>query len=175
MDDEDRKRIDEWEETLDYSSYYELLGLLEIADEAAIRRAFHDFSQAFHPDAHPDADERTASRLRRLFQRGAEAYRVLVRPDSRADYDLSLAKGQMRLGIPSIPPGTVSSVRSLDELCQTASGKLHATKADRLISQGDLREAKRELLLAWRAEPEPDPELGERLDALDMALFAMGS
>ncbi|MFZ5890293.1 MAG: J domain-containing protein [Myxococcota bacterium] len=175
MDDEDRRRIEEWDETLDYASYYELLGVLEIADEAAIRRAFHEFSSWFHPDAHPSADEATAARLRRVFQRGAEAYRVLVRPDARADYDLSLAKGQMRLGIPSIPPGTVSTVRSLDELCTTASGKMHASRADKLISQGDLAEAKRELLRAWRAEPEPDPELVERLDALDLALFAMGS
>jgi curved DNA-binding protein CbpA len=175
MDDEDRRRIADWDAALEYSSYYELLGLLEIADEAAIRQAFHEFSLSFHPDAHPGADDETAVRLRRVFQRGAEAYRVLLDAESRADYDLSLAKGQMRLGIPSIPPGTVSTVRSLDELCRTASGKLHATKADRLISQGALEEAKRELLRAFRAEPEPDPELGERLDALDMALFAMGS
>ena len=174
MDEENRRRIAEWDELLDYSNYYELLGLLEIADEDAIRRAFHEFSVAFHPDSHPSADEETATRLWRVFQRGAEAYRVLLRPESRADYDLALAKGQMRLGVPSLPPGSVSTVRSLDELCQTASGKLHATKADRLISQGALAEAKRELLLAWRAEPDPDPELGERLDALDLALFAMG-
>lgn len=175
MNDEDRKRITDWDELLDYSSYYELLGLLEIADEDAIRRAFHEFSSSFHPDAHPDADEETQARLRRVFQRGAEAYRVLLRPELRAEYDFSLARGQMRLGVPSVPPGTVTTVRSLDELCQTASGKLHASKADRLISQGALAEAKRELLLAWRAEPDPDPELGERLDALDLALFAMGS
>ena len=175
MDDEDRRRIAEWDELLDYSSYYELLGLLEIADEDAIRRAFHEFSQAFHPDAHPHADDETAARLRRVFQRGAEAYRVLLRPETRAEYDFSLAKGQMRLGVPSVPPGVVRTVRSLDELCQTASGKLHASKADRLISQGALAEAKRELLRAWRAEPEPDPEIRERLDALDLALFAMGS
>ena len=175
MDEHDHQRIIDWDQTLDAASYYEILGVLEIADEGAIRQAFHTFSLAFHPDVHLDADATTASRLRRVFQRGAEAYRVLSDPQRRADYDLTLAKGHVRLGVPSIPPGAASGVRSLDELCRTASGKLHARKADRLISEGDLSGAKRELYLAMRCEEELDPELRERLDALDLALFAMGS
>jgi curved DNA-binding protein CbpA len=175
MDEQDRDRIRAWDETLDVATYYELLGVLDIADEAAIRRAFHEFSSAFHPDAHPDADGETSGCLRRVFQRGAEAYRVLVSDALRADYDLALAKGHMRLGVPSIPPGATSPVRSLDDLCATASGKLHATKAERFICDGDLASAKRELWLALRCEEQPDPELRERIEALDLALFAMGA
>lgn len=175
MDESDRQRILDWDETLDSASYYEILGVLEIADESAIRQAFHAFSLAFHPDVHLDADADIAPRLRRVFQRGAEAYRVLCDAQRRADYDLTLAKGHLRLGVPSIPPGSTSSgVRSLDELCHSASGKLHAHKADRLISEGDLAGAKRELYLAMRCEEDLEPELRERLDALDLALFAMG-
>ncbi|HWA77852.1 MAG TPA: J domain-containing protein [Polyangiaceae bacterium] len=176
MDESDRQRILDWDRTLDAASYYEILGVLEIADEASIRQAFHVFSLAFHPDVHLDADPDMAARVRRVFQRGAEAYRVLSHAQQRADYDLTLAKGHVRLGVPSIPPGSTSSgVRSLDELCHTASGKLHARKADRLISEGDLVGAKRELYLAMRCEEELEPELRERLEALDLALFAMGS
>jgi hypothetical protein len=174
MHDRDRERILEWNETLDVATYYEILGLLEIADEAAIRQAFHEFSGAFHPDAHPDADAELGPLLRRLFQRGAEAYRVLLRPELRARYDLELAKGNVRLGIPSIPPSHVASVRSLDELCLSQAGKLHARKADQLIVTGDLVAAKRELYLALRSEEDPDPELRERIDAIDLALFAQG-
>lgn len=174
FDPEDEARVGEWEQTLVYATYYEVLGVLEIADDGAIRRAFHEFSLAFHPDAHPSAEPGMAARLSRIFQRGAEAYRVLVNPELRADYDLALAKGEMRLGVPSVPPGTVSDVRSLDDLCQSASAKMYAKRADRLISQGDLAEAKRELWRAYRAEEQPDPEIKERLDALELALFAMG-
>ena len=117
MDESDRQRILDWDRTLDAASYYEILGVLEIADEASIRQAFHVFSLAFHPDVHLDADPDMAARVRRVFQRGAEAYRVLSHAQQRADYDLTLAKGHVRLGVPSIPPGSTSSgVRSTMDL-----------------------------------------------------------
>jgi len=46
-----------------------------------------------------------------------------------------------------------------------------------LISEGDLTGAKRELMLALREDSADgaNHELAERLDALDLALFAMGA
>jgi curved DNA-binding protein CbpA len=170
----DIERIFEWDSLIEETNYYELLGVLDIADEAAIRSAFHEFAVAFHPDAHPDADEETAGAIRRVFQRGTEAYRVLVRPELRAEYDLALAKGQLRLEPNVSQPPLSTGARSLDELCVSAAAKLHAKNADRFISQGDLALAKRELLLAISHEDEQSQELLERLDALDLALFAMG-
>jgi len=171
----DIERVYEWASVLDDSSYYELLGLLEIADEAAVKAAFHEFALSFHPDAHLDYDLPTAAALRQVFQRGAEAYRVLSHPELRPRYDLALAKGQLRLGGSEVPRVANVGVgaKSLDELCRTASAKRFASRADALISQGDLSAAKRELMLALR-EDGPNPELAERLDALDLALFAMG-
>ena len=111
--------------------------------------------------------------------RGAEAYRVLSHPDLRPRYDLALAKGQLRLGGSEIPRVANVGVgaKSLDELCRTASAKRYATRADELISQGDLTGAKRELMLALREDSADgvNHELAERLDALDLALFAMGA
>lgn len=169
------ERVYEWASVLDDSSYYELLGLLEIADDAAVKAAFHEFALAFHPDAHLDYDWHTAGVLRQVFQRGAEAYRVLSHPELRPRYDLSLAKGQLRLSDSEVPRSANVGVgaKSLDELCRTAGAKLYANRADALISKGDLAAAKRELLLALRAD-EANLELAERLDALDLALFAMG-
>ena len=174
-DQPDIERLHEWAEVLDASSYYELLGLLEIADDAAVKVAFHEFAQAFHPDAHIGCDRQTADVLRRVFQRGAEAYRVLSNPALRPRYDLALAKGQLRLGTGDMPRQANVGVgaKSLDELCRTASARRFAGRADELISQGDLSGAKRELMLALREDGE-NPELAERLDALDLALFAMG-
>jgi DnaJ-class molecular chaperone len=172
----DIERLYEWAAVLDAANYYELLGLLEIADEAAVKVAFHEFALAFHPDAHTDYDPHTSEVCRRVFQHGAEAYRVLSNPVLRSRYDLALAKGQLRLGGSEVPRVANVGVgaKSLDELCRTASAKRYASRADELISEGDLSGAKRELLLALR-EDGANPELAERLDALDLALFAMGA
>jgi DnaJ-class molecular chaperone len=175
-DDADIERVYEWAAVLDDSSYYELLSVLEIADDASVKAAFHEFALAFHPDAHLDYEGDTAIVLRRVFQRGAEAYRVLSHPELRPRYDLALAKGQLRLGGSEVPRVANVGVgaKSLDELCKTAAAKLYASRADALISQGDLAGAKRELMMAVREDGE-NPELSERLDALDLALFAMGA
>jgi DnaJ-class molecular chaperone len=172
----DIERLYEWAAMLDASSYYELLGLLEIADDDAVKVAFHEFALAFHPDAHTDYDRETAEISRQVFQRGAEAYRVLSHPQLRPRYDLALAKGQLRLGGSEVPRVANVGVgaKSLDELCRTASARRYASRADALISEGDLSGAKRELLLALREDGE-NQELAERLDALDLALFAMGA
>lgn len=176
MDRQDIERVFEWDALIDASSYYEVLGLLEIADTAAIRQAFHAFAVAFHPDAYPDADEETQAALRRVFQTGAEAYRVLSRPESRADYDLLLAKGQLRLDTTIAPPPLArpSDIRSLDELCHTPGARRYAKRAEHLIGSGDLLQAKKELQMALREDGD-NPDLAERLDAIDLALFAMGS
>ena len=176
MDLQDIERIFAWDALIDQSSYYEVLGLLEIADSGAIRKAFHEFAVAFHPDAFPDADEETADALRRVFQLGAEAYRVLSRADSRADYDLALAKGHLRLDSTIAPPPLArpSDIRSLDELCRSPGARRFAKRAEELISNGDLVSAKRELQMALREDGE-NPDLADRLDAIDLALFAMGS
>lgn len=175
-DEANAKRVYEWAAVLDDSTYYEILGLLEIADLAGIKVAFHEFALAFHPDVHLESDADTAVVSGRVFQRGAEAYRVLSHPELRAQYDLALAKGQLRLGGGEVPRAANVGVgaRSLDELCKTSSAKLYASRAEALISQGDLAAAKRELMLAVREDGE-NLELSERLDALDLALFAMGA
>jgi curved DNA-binding protein CbpA len=167
--------IRQWDEVLDDSNYYEVLGVLEIADDVAIKQAFHEFALAFHPDSHLGADEETSRKVRRVFQRGAEAYRVLTHPELRQKYDLAVAKGLVRLDSNEVlkRPGPVNA-KSLDELCKTAAARLHAQKADELINRGDLRGAKRELMLALHRDGGTNPELSERLDAVDLALFAMG-
>jgi DnaJ-class molecular chaperone len=170
-----RERVRQWNEVLDDSTYYEILGVLEIAGEASIKQAFHEFALAFHPDSHLDADAETLGQVRRVFQRGAEAYRVLSHPQLRQQYDLAVAKGLTRLEASQVPkrPG-LGNAKSLDELCRSAAARLHAQKADALINSGDLRGAKRELMLALHQDGGNNAELSDRLDALDLALFAMG-
>jgi curved DNA-binding protein CbpA len=176
MTDADTERIFEWDATLDDASYYEILSVLEIADEQAIRVAFREFALAFHPDMHGDAPEDALVAVRRIFQRGAEAYRVLCDPELRVRYDMALAKGLLRLEQSEVKHARIETgVRSLDELCRSAAAKLCAQKADRLISEGDLAGAMRELKLALAHDGDANPALAERIEDLDVALYAMGS
>ena len=65
-------------------------------------------------------------------------------------------------------------MKSLTDLCQTKSAKLAAGRAEKLISEGRLSEAKSELQMALHHDGGDNTELHERLEALDLALFAMG-
>lgn len=168
----DRAHLHAWAEVLDESSYYEILGVLHIADAGAIRDAFHEFALAFHPDAQLDLDADERKLVQQVFQRGVEAYRVLASDEARARYDLALAKGLLRLEGESTRKDT--GARSLDELCTSAAAKLHAKRAEDLITRGDLGRAADELLRALRAEEGANPDLAERLQALN-ALVRLGS
>lgn len=167
----DRVHLAAWGELLDESNYYEILGILHLADAAAIRAAFHDFALAFHPDAQLHLEPSERQLVTRVFQRGVEAYRVLSSDEQRAAYDLVLAKGSLRLDGPSERRAT--GARSLDELCVSAAAKLYAKRAEDFITRGDLGRAADELLRALRAEEGANPDLAERLSDLN-ALVRLG-
>ena len=170
--DADLDALPQWEEVLDDASYYEILGVLEIADAEAIQRAFHEFSLGFHPDAHPGVTPDIQARLTRVFQRGVEAYRALSVPETRAAYDLALAKGEVRLHGSATRVET--GARSLDELCRSPGAKLYAKRAEELIATGELEKATTELYRALRAEEGENPELLERIHAVT-ALTRLGT
>lgn len=159
--DDNRRNLEDWLEAVDVSTYYELLGVLEVADEGAIQEAFHRFSAAFHPDQHRGEDERTRQRITYVFKRGAEAYRVLRDPELRARYDLCLAQGKLRLdGQPSTP-----GAQSLADLCTTPGGRLHARRAEEHLDRSELADALRSLERALDAEGD-NPRIVERQRAL---------
>lgn len=180
------QRLERWSDILDDSTYYEILDLLELADEEAIRASFKKFSLAFHPDLHLEAPEEHQALARRIFQRGAEAYRVLSDPELRSAYDLALAQGRLRLTVApdSSGPGTssppsstrVSSarVKTLEEIARTPAAKLSAAKAEREISRGDFESARRLLKEALLQDDHENPELEGRIEALDGAIYAKG-
>jgi curved DNA-binding protein CbpA len=163
----DLERILDWAEVLDDASYYEILGLPQDAPLELVRRAFHDFALGFHPDSFRGADDETQGHVRRVFERGVEAYLTLADPGRRSDYDLALAKGELRLGRGEKRDGVGVGAKSLDELCRAPGAKLHARRGEELIARGSLREASFELWRALRAEDGPNPELIERIQALE--------
>jgi DnaJ-class molecular chaperone len=161
----DLAHLHAWVEVLDDATYYEILGVLELADTDAIRVAFHEFALAFHPDAQLHLDDTARALVQRVFQRGVEAYRVLSVPELRSAYDLAVAKGSVRLEGDSKRIDT--GARSLDELCQSAGARYYAKRAEEFITRGELGRAADELLRALRAEEDPNPDLAERLAALN--------
>ena len=163
------QRLREWDAQLDTSSYYEILGVDARAGDREIQAAYQRFARAFHPDVHVGSD---------VFQRGAEAYRVLKNPELRVRYDMALGqRGHRRLLPSDVPPPFDASAagRPLHELCRSAGAKLAANKAARLIDEGDLAGAKRELLIALSHDGSANPALTARIDALEVALYAMGA
>jgi curved DNA-binding protein CbpA len=168
-----------WEEVLDDSSYYEILGVLEICDDAALRTAYHQFALSFHPDLFREEPEHIQESVRKIFQRGTEAYRVLNDRELRVKYDMALREGVRRLEDALLPrqsePAFASaSSRPLDELARSAGAKLSAQKAMKLIEKGELESAKTELERALEYDGNANPALKERLEALAVALYAGG-
>ncbi len=168
---EDWERIQAWLEVLDSSSYYELLGVLEIADEQAIADAFRHFSQAFHPDQHRAGSDELREQAAFIYKRGVEAYGVLRDGEQRARYDLALAKGQLRLGAEE--RAGAGTAQSLDDLCATPGGRLHARNAERHLESGALDQAEQCLQNALSAEGE-NRALAERLRAVRQLMRAAG-
>jgi curved DNA-binding protein CbpA len=171
-----RERLAAWDVVLDECSYYEILGVEELSDETSIRSAYHRFARVFHPDAHLGDEPALIAIAQRVFQRGTEAYRVLTHPDLRVRYDMTLARGRVRLvpsEMPKISPET-REPQPLHELCRSAGAKLAAQRAARWIDSGDPAAAKRELLLALEHDGGANGAIQERIDALDVVLYAMG-
>jgi curved DNA-binding protein CbpA len=157
-------------QSLETKSYYEILGASPDADTQAIQAAFHSFSRAYHPDEHVESPPDAIAIAGDIFKRAVEAYRCLSRPLSRERYDRGLKRGRLRLDpvqASTSPPPT--DVRTLETLARTLEGIAFAQKADRLLSAGNLNEARVELANACKWEPY-NHELSERLHLLYEAL-----
>lgn len=183
----DLERLRDWADILDDATYYEILDVLELADEEAIRASFKTFSLAFHPDLHLDAPEEYRALARRIFQRGAEAYRVLSDPSLRSAYDLALAQGRLRLVETKAPRPPAASeapaprarssaprIRTLEDIARTPAAKLSAMKAEREITEGHFENARRLLKQALAQDDYENRDLEERIEGLDVAIFAKG-
>ncbi len=154
-----------WLDILDSSSYYELLGLLEIADDDAIQNAFHTFSKSFHPDRHRAAPENIQKAVAKIYSRGAEAYGILRREVSRQAYDLALSQGVLRLTPGKARPQVLRTSESLESACKTPGGRLHARQLERALSENKWEEARHLLRKALLSE-NLNEELEKRYHAL---------
>ena len=142
--------------------YYQLLGIFPSATSDEIRAAFHRFAREHHPDNFiglPEQSERHTA----LYQRGSEAYRVLLDPAKRHLYNEGLARGELRYREDRLretrhslrPPGGV--------LLRSGKARMFFTRAHRAIQSEDWAQAKLNLKIAIQHEPN-NPELQTKLD-----------
>ncbi len=153
----DRDALAQWLAVLDRISYYELLSVPPRATYDELQDAFHRFADDFHPDAHlgrPN-DERDA--IATIFKRGAEAYRVLSEPPSRASYDEGLARGVLRADTsnrssPRARAASAAGGRLIDRV-RTQAARPFVVRAEELAKKGDAKQAKLQLVLAMHLDP----------------------
>jgi curved DNA-binding protein CbpA len=88
---ERRQRIDELYPVVELMNHYELLGLDTSADVKMVRARYFELSKVFHPDT---AFRRNLggykAKMEAIFTRLTEAYEVLGKKKSRAEYDAYL-------------------------------------------------------------------------------------
>ncbi len=112
-----------------------------------------------------------------MFKRLVEAYGVLRRPQLRARYDAELRKSMgaaepaagARFDEHAVAAKRTFEQRTLYMIARNAKAKQFAAKADRFLSNGQLEEARIQVISAYQHDP-GNEELKERLDILYEAL-----
>jgi curved DNA-binding protein CbpA len=166
-----------WAESLETMSYYDILRVGFDASPREIQKAFHDLSLNCHPDRFVDEPVEVGQAATAVFKRLVEAYNVLRRPAMRARYDAELrksmgAQGEMagpRFDEHAFAAKPTFEQRTLYMIARNPKAKQYAAKADRFLSNGQLEEARIQIISAYQHDPGND-ELKERLDILYEAL-----
>jgi curved DNA-binding protein CbpA len=164
-----------WAESLETMNYYDILRVAFDASPQEIQKAFHGFSLNCHPDRFVDEPIEVGQAASAVFKRLVEAYNVLRRPPLRARYDAELRKS-METSAPAarfdeyaVAAKPTFEQRTLHMIARNPKAKQFAAKADRFLSNGQLEEARIQIITAYQHDP-GNEELKERLDILYEAL-----
>ena len=171
-----------WAESLETMNFYDILRVAFDASPKEIQEAFHALSLRCHPDRFVEEPVEVGEAASVVFKRLVEAYNVLRRPPMRARYDEQLRKSMGSSGAGRAPEGAGATFdehavaekpkfeqRTLYMIARNAKAKQFAAKADRFLSNGQLEEARIQVISAYQHDPGND-ELKERLDILYEAL-----
>jgi len=114
---EQQRRLLELDQQHTSRNHYQLLGIEPSADAKAIRAAYYELVRVYHPDRQFGKQlGQLEGPLLRVFGRFSEAYEVLHRAESRAEYDRYLGARQRTVDFDryfqdasSQPPGSASA------------------------------------------------------------------
>lgn len=170
-----------WAESLETMNFYDILRVPYDASTEDIQKAFHALSLRCHPDRFIDEPIEVGEAATGVFKRLVEAYNVLRRPNLRTRYDAELRKamgaagGQVVEGAGAkfdehaVAKKETFEQRTLYMIARDPKAKQYAAKADRFLSNGQLEEARIQLISAAQHDPSNE-ELKERLAILYEAL-----
>ncbi len=166
-----------WASMLERVDYLGLLQLPENRplDDAELRRSFHAFALAFHPDRWRDAAGEVRSAASAVYCLGAEAYKVLQDPLLRRRYLRLRAAGKLRM-----PPEEIAQSARDDEgttfeaMVRSPQAIPFAKRADELLLAGNVRQAKLQVQLALAKDP-GNARLEERLAELGELVKGLAS
>ncbi len=136
----DELNILSWNERLEQLDYFQLLDVTAETAADELQRAFHRFALRFHPDVRPLAPPQIKAALTRIFERGAEAYRILAEPTLLGRYRHARARGELRLADVSLRalPELSTTLPSLHLSCRTTGAKLMAQNAAKAYAQHEM-------------------------------------
>jgi curved DNA-binding protein CbpA len=138
--------------SLGRATYYEFLGLRPGCDYVAVREAFHERAQRFHPDRFVFlARDDIKAMAYEIYKRMTEAYNVLCDPELRAAYDEARVRGGNRLS------ETARARRTSPEDRQVASpfARIYLRSARAKLAREDLRGALIDVELGLGLEQAP--------------------
>ena len=137
---------------MDELDYYQILNVEQSASTSDIRKAFHDSSRTFHPDANRDLTGDLRDQCRQISKRITEAYCVLRDTRRRQTYDAKKSDGDsLRIQIAEARNAHIE-LRKAERCGATAQGRQFHGKAEADAKKGDLASAIRNIQMALTFE-----------------------
>jgi DnaJ-class molecular chaperone len=132
--------------------YYQLLGVQPTASVAEIRKAFHDSSRNFHPDANRQLDEKLREQCAEISKRVTEAYCVLRDARRRQAYDArSNGDTKLRIQLADAKNAHTEQIKA-ERRGRTAQGRQFHAKAEADLKRGNLAGAIQNIQMALTFE-----------------------
>lgn len=148
----DPREINALARIMDELDYYQLLHVNPEASSSEIRKAFHDSSRHYHPDANRQLAPDLREQCGRISKRITEAYCVLRDSRRRKAYDAKRAEGaSLRIQLAEARQSHTTQQKA-ERRGATPQGRQYHAKAEAEIKAGNLAAAIRHLQMALTFE-----------------------
>lgn len=148
----DPREISALARIMDELDYYQLLHVQPEASSSEIRKAFHDSSRHYHPDANRQLAPDLREQCGRISKRITEAYCVLRDARRRKAYDAKRAQGEsLRIQLAEARQSHTTQQKA-ERRGATPQGRQYHAKAEAELKAGNLAAAIRHLQMALTFE-----------------------